>query len=193
MFFEPKIYSNMSSGSVEVICGSMFSGKTQELIRRLKRLKVAKKKFIIFKPAIDTRYDKNKIVSHNKDCINATTVNNIAEIKELISDEEVIAIDEAQFFDATLISLCNNLANEGKRVIICGLDMDYLGVPFGIMPLLMAISDRITKLHAVCSDCGNTANYSYRKGPDQNRIKIGEKDEYKALCRVCFNKKKNCE
>ena len=183
----------MSSGSVEVICGSMFSGKTQELIRRLKRLKVAKKKFIIFKPAIDTRYDKNKIVSHNKDCINATTVNNIAEIKELISDEEVIAIDEAQFFDATLISLCNNLANEGKRVIICGLDMDYLGVPFGIMPLLMAISDRITKLHAVCSDCGNTANYSYRKGPDQNRIKIGEKDEYKALCRVCFNKKKNCE
>ena len=193
MFFEPKIYSNISSGSVEVICGSMFSGKTQELIQRLKRLKVAKKKFIVFKPAIDIRYDKNKIVSHNKDFINATAVNNIAEIKNLISDEEVIAIDEAQFFDETLISLCNDLANNGKRIIICGLDMDYLGIPFGIMPSLMAISDSITKLHAVCSYCGDTANYSYRKGTDHNRIKIGEKDEYKALCRVCFNKKKNCE
>ena len=191
MFFEPKIYSNISSGSVEVICGSMFSGKTQELIRRLKRLKVAKKKFIVFKPAIDIRYDKNKIVSHNKDFINATAVNNIAEIKNLISDEEVIAIDEAQFFDETLISLCNDLANKGKRIIICGLDMDYLGVPFGIMPSLMAISDSITKLHAICSDCGDTANYSYRKSIDQDRIVIGEKDEYKALCRVCFyNKKK---
>ena len=193
MFFEPKIYSNISSGSVEVICGSMFSGKTQELIRRLKRLKVAKKKFIVFKPAIDIRYDKNKIVSHNNDFLNATVVNNIAEIKELISDEDVIAIDEAQFFDKTLISLCNDLANKGKRIIICGLDMDYLGVPFGIMPSLMAISDSITKLHAICSDCGDTANYSYRKGIDQDRIVIGEKDEYKALCRVCFNKKKNCE
>ena len=193
MFFEPKIYSKMSKGTVEVICGSMFSGKTQELIRRLKRLEIAKKKFIIFKPTIDVRYDKNKIVSHNKDCINATSVNNIAEIKEIISDEEVIAIDEAQFFDATLISLCNDLANSGKRVIICGLDMDYLGVPFGIMPSLMAISDSITKLHAVCSYCGDTANYSYRIGTDQNRIKIGEQEEYQALCRVCFNKKKNCE
>ena len=193
MFFEPKIYSNVSSGSVEVICGSMFSGKTQELIRRLKRLKVAKKKFIVFKPAIDIRYDKNKIVSHNKDFINATVVNNIAEIQNLISDEEVIAIDEAQFFDETLISLCNDLANKGKRIIICGLDMDYLGVPFGIMPSLMAISDSITKLHAICSDCGDTANYSYRKSIDQDRIVIGEKDEYKALCRVCFTNKKNCE
>ena len=191
MFFEPKIYSNISSGSVEVICGSMFSGKTQELIRRLKRLKVAKKKFIVFKPAIDIRYKKNKIVSHNKDSINATVVNNITEIQNLISDEEVIAIDEAQFFDETLISLCNDLANKGKRIIICGLDMDYLGVPFGIMPSLMAISDSITKLHAICSDCGDTANYSYRKSIDQDRIVIGEKDEYKALCRVCFcNKKK---
>ena len=191
MFFEPKIYSNVSSGSVEVICGSMFSGKTQELIRRLKRLRVAKKKFKVFKPAIDIRYKKNKIVSHNKDSINATVVNNIAEIQNLISDEEVIAIDEAQFFDETLISLCNDLANKGKRIIICGLDMDYLGVPFGIMPSLMAISDSITKLHAICSDCGDTANYSYRKSIDQDRIVIGEKDEYKALCRVCFyNKKK---
>ena len=193
MFFEPKIYSNVSSGSVEVICGSMFSGKTQELIRRLKRLKVAKKKFIVFKPSIDTRYKKNKIVSHNKDSINATVVNNIAEIQNLISDEEVIAIDEAQFFDETLISLCNDLANKGKRIIICGLDMDYLGVPFGIMPSLMAISDSITKLHAICSDCGDTANYSYRKSIDQDRIVIGEKDEYKALCRVCFYNTKNCE
>ena len=193
MFFEPKIYSNVSSGSVEVICGSMFSGKTQELIRRLKRLKVAKKNFIVFKPAIDIRYKKNKIVSHNQDSINATVVNNIAEIQNLISDEEVIAIDEAQFFDETLISLCNDLANQGKRIIICGLDMDYLGVPFGIMPSLMAISDSITKLHAICSDCGDTANYSYRKSIDQDRIVIGEKDEYKALCRVCFSNKKNCE
>ena len=193
MFFEPKIYSNVSSGSVEVICGSMFSGKTQELIRRLKRLRVAKKKFKVFKPAIDIRYKKNKIVSHNKDSISATVVNNIAEIQNLISDEEVIAIDEAQFFDETLISLCNDLANKGKRIIICGLDMDYLGVPFGIMPSLMAISDSITKLHAICSDCGDTANYSYRKSIDQDRIVIGEKDEYKALCRVCFYNKKNCE
>ena len=193
MFFEPKIYSNVSSGSVEVICGSMFSGKTQELIRRLKRLKVAKKNFIVFKPAIDIRYKKNKIVSHNQDSINATVVNNIAEIQNLISDEEVIAIDEAQFFDETLISLCNDLANKGKRIIVCGLDMDYLGVPFGIMPSLMAISDSITKLHAICSDCGDTANYSYRKSIDQDRIVIGEKDEYKALCRVCFYNKKNCE
>ena len=193
MFFEPKIYSNILSGSVEVVCGSMFSGKTQELIRRLNQLKIAKKKFIVFKPAIDIRYDKNKIVSHNKDCINATVVNNIAEMKDLISDEEVIAIDEAQFFDETLISLCNDLANKGKRVIISGLDMDYLGVPFGIMPSLMAISDSVTKLHAICSDCGNTASYSYRKSVDQDRIVIGEKDEYKALCRVCFNSKKNHE
>ena len=193
MFFEPKIYSNVSSGSVEVICGSMFSGKTQELIRRLKRLKVAKKNFIVFKPAIDIRYKKNKIVSHNQDSINATVVNNIAEMKSLISDEDVIAIDEAQFFDETLISLCNDLANKGKRVIISGLDMDYLGFPFGIMPSLMAISDSITKLHAICSDCGDTANYSYRKSIDQDRIVIGEKDEYKALCRVCFSNKKNCE
>ena len=190
MFFEPKMYSNISRGSVEVVCGSMFSGKTKELIRRIKQLKVAKKKFIVFKPAIDIRYDKNKIVSHNKDCIKATVVNNIAEMKSLISDEDVIAIDEAQFFDETLISLCNDLANKGKRVIISGLDMDYLGFPFGIMPSLMAISDSITKLHAICSDCGDTANYSYRKGSDQDRVVIGEKNEYKALCRVCFTKKK---
>ena len=128
---------------------------------------------IVFKPAIDIRYKKNEIVSHNKDSINATVVNNIAEIQNLISDEEVIAIDEAQFFDETLISLCNDLANKGKRIIICGLDMDYLGVPFGIMPSLMAISDSITKLHAICSDCGDTANYSYRKTIDQDRIVIG--------------------
>ena len=189
MFFESKIYSNISRGSIEVICGSMFSGKTQELIRRLKRLKVAKKKFIVFKPSIDIRYDENKIVSHNQDSINATSVNNSVEIEEVVSDEDVIAIDEVQFFDEYLVNLCYNFANQGKRVIVCGLDMDYLGVPFGIMPLLLAISDNITKLHAVCSDCGDTANYSYRKDKNQDRIKIGEKDEYKALCRVCFSKK----
>ena len=167
--------------------------KNSRTYTKTKKTEGCKKKFIVFKPSIDIRYNKNKIVSHNKDSINATVVNNIAEIQNLISDEEVIAIDEAQFFDETLISLCNDLANKGKRIIICGLDMDYLGVPFGIMPSLMAISDSITKLHAICSDCGDTANYSYRKSIDQDRIVIGEKDEYKALCRVCFYNKKNCE
>ena len=193
MFLEPKISSLRTKGSIEVICGSMFSGKTEELIRRLNRLKIAKKKIAAFKPVIDYRYNNKKIVSHNKNSIDATVIQKGEDIIKKITSEDVVAIDEAQFFDISLIATCTKLANSGKRVIVCGLDMDFLGNPFGIMPSILAIAEHVKKMHAICVSCGDIANHSFRINQDKNLIKIGEKKEYEALCRLCFFKKMNSE
>lgn len=175
-------------GRIEVICGSMFSGKTEELIRRLKRAKIAKQKIEVFKPKIDNRYDKKEVVSHDKNIFSSTSINSITALakKKLMSD--VIAIDEAQFFDDQLIKVSRDLANQGKRVIIAGLDMDYEGNPFGPMPKIMAIAEQVTKVHAICVDCGDLANFSSRIPADGTLILVGEKEAYKPLCRTCFNK-----
>ena len=176
-------------GRIEIICGSMFSGKTEELIRRLKRLKYANQSFKVFKPQIDTRNKKNIIKSHGKIEIIAETIINAKEILDLSADVDVIGIDEAQFFSEDLIDVCNTLANQGKRVIVAGLDMDFSGKPFGPMPNLMAIAEEVTKVHAVCSETGERALYSYRKGNDDNVLLLGEKDKYEPLSRKAFNSK----
>ena len=173
-------------GSIEVICGSMFSGKTEELLRRLKRGLFAKKKIIVFKPNIDVRYDEKKIVSHNKNQINSIIIKTPKEILGFVTDEDIIGVDEAQFFNASLINICTILANNGKRVIITGLDMDFLGNPFNPIPQLLSIAEKITKLHAICVDCGGLANHSFRKNNERKLIKLGEQDIYKPLCRTCF-------
>ena len=179
-------------GRIEVICGSMFSGKTEELIRRLKRLKYADQSFKVFKPEIDTRNKKNIIKSHGKIEIEAETVSNAKEILDLSSDVDVVGIDEAQFFSEDLLDVCNTLANGGTRVIVAGLDMDFSGKPFGPMPNLMAIAEEVTKVHAVCSETGEPALYSYRKGKNDNVVLLGEKDEYEPLSRKAFiSKMKN--
>tara|TARA_B100000902_G_scaffold228074_1_gene216530 strand:- start:1938 stop:2513 length:576 start_codon:yes stop_codon:yes gene_type:complete len=189
MFLESKISYLDKNGSIEVICGSMFSGKTEELIKRIKRLIIAKKKIAIFKPKIDKRYAKNKIVSHNKKSISAIEIKNSNEILNIVSNEDVVAIDEVQFFNTDLIKICIDLANSGKRVIVCGLDMDFLGKPFGIMPELLSISDHISKMHAICTNCRNIANFSFRKSNEKQLLKIGEKQDYQPLCRSCFYNK----
>lgn len=189
MFLENKINSTPRTGSIEVICGSMFSGKTEELIRRLKRARIAKQKVEIFKPEIDTRYDEEKVVSHDANTILSTPVKSSSQILLLANDVEVVGIDEAQFFDMELINVCNELANRGMRVIIAGLDMDYLGKPFGPMPGLMAIAEYVTKVHAICVDCGNLAQYSYRVGESDKLVLLGETDEYRPLCRGCFTRR----
>ena len=176
----------MQKGSIEVICGSMFSGKTEELLRRLKRAKFAKMKIAVFKPIVDSRYDNKKVVSHDKNIIHSTPVKKAKDILAHINEVQVVAIDEAQFFDENLIKVCNTLANKGKRIIIAGLDMDFLGEPFGVMPQLLAIAEQITKVHAICIDCGADANHSFRKTPEKDLIKLGERNEYKPLCRSCF-------
>ena len=179
-------------GRIEIICGSMFSGKTEELIRRLKRLKYANQSYKVFKPEIDTRNEKNIIKSHGKIEIEAETVSKAKEILDLSTDVDVIGIDEAQFFSEDLIDVCNNLANGGTRVIVAGLDMDFSGKPFGPMPNLMAIAEEVTKVHAVCSETGEPALYSYRKGKNDNVVLLGEKDEYEPLSRKAFiSKMKN--
>ena len=179
-------------GRIEVICGSMFSGKTEELIRRLKRLKYANQSFKVFKPEIDTRNEKNIIKSHGKIEIEAETVSKAKEILDLSTDVDVIGIDEAQFSSEDLIDVCNTLANGGTRVIVAGLDMDFSGKPFGPMPNLMAIAEEVTKVHAVCSETGEPALYSYRKGKNDNVVLLGEKDEYEPLSRKAFiSKMKN--
>ena len=190
MFLENSAHGNKQFGWIEVICGSMFSGKTEELIRRLKRAKIANQKIQIFKPSIDSRSDEY-IESHDKKKIKSITVKTAYDIFEIGKDFDVIGIDEVQFFDNDIISVCNSLANNGVRVIASGLDMDYLGHPFGPMPNLMAIAEYVTKLHAVCSETGNIANYSYRKKKEDSIILIGEEDEYKALSREMFFKKMN--
>ena len=184
MFIEPSL-SGERRGWIEVICGSMFSGKTEELIRRLKRVKIANLNAEIFKPAIDTRYDEVKIVSHDTNYIQSTPVNSSQNILLLAQDADVVGIDEAQFFDSEITNVCEQLALRCKRVIVAGLDMDYTGKPFGQMPNLLAIADYITKLHAICVKCGNIASISYRKSADNGQVLLGEKDVYEPRCRHC--------
>lgn len=187
MFIEPNT-SGEKRGSIEVICGSMFSGKTEELIRRLKRVKIANQKVEIFKPAIDVRYDEVKIISHDATAIHSTPVDNSQKILLLAEGVEVVGIDEAQFFDAEIATVCDELARRGIRVIVAGLDMDYLGKPFGQMPYIMAKADYVTKLHAICMQCGSIANYSYRKIPNEDQVMLGATDAYEPRCRKCYYK-----
>ena len=182
MFLENPVYNNEQFGWIEVICGSMFSGKTEELIRRIKRAKIANQKIKVFKPIIDSR-SKNFIESHDESKLECIEVKSSNEILKKIDNCDVIAIDEAQFFDDQIVSVCNKIANNGIRVIIAGLDMDYLGNPFGPMPNLMAISEYVTKVHAVCKQSGNIANYSFRKNNKKDIVVIGEKDKYEPLSR----------
>lgn len=186
MFLENVIHTHKRKGCIEVICGSMFSGKTEELIRRLKRAQFAKQKVEIFKPAVDTRYDDVKIVSHDSNSIHSTPVPASANIILLATDVDVVGIDEAQFFDDGLAAVCNQLANSGVRVIVAGLDTDYLGKPFGPMPGLLAIAEHVTKVHAICMRCGNIANHSHRISEDEGLVVLGEKNNYEPLCRDCF-------
>ena len=165
----------------------MFSGKTEELIRRLNRAKIAKQKIQIFKPVLDQRYHQENIVSHNDNYIRSTPVSHSSEIVELAGDCEVVGLDEAQFFDEDIVNVCDQLANSGKRVIVAGLDMDYLGKPFGCTPHLMAIAEFVTKVHAICMVCGEVASHSYRLSPSNERVLLGETDLYEARCRRCFN------
>nr|WP_314755495.1 thymidine kinase [uncultured Prevotella sp.] len=175
-------------GRIEVVCGSMFSGKTEELIRRMKRAKFARQSVVIFKPAIDTRYSEEDVVSHDKNSIPSTPIDSSGSILLLSSGIDVVGIDEAQFLDDGLISVCNDLANRGIRVIVAGLDMDYKGIPFGPMPGLCAIADEVTKVHAICVKCGNLAYVSHRLVADDKRVLLGEQAEYEPLCRECYQK-----
>jgi thymidine kinase len=184
MFIEPN-FRGERRGWIEVICGSMFSGKTEELIRRLKRVEIAHLKAEIFKPSIDTRFDEQKIVSHDENKIQSTPIDNSQTILLLAQDVDVVGIDEAQFFDNEIANVCETLALKGMRVIVAGLDMDYQGKPFGQMPNLLAIADYITKLHAICVVCGNIANVSYRKVKTGGQVLLGEKDLYEPRCRIC--------
>ncbi|MCQ2243922.1 MAG: thymidine kinase [Bacteroidaceae bacterium] len=175
-------------GRIEVICGSMFSGKTEELIRRMKRAEFAHQKVEIFKPAIDVRYSEEDVVSHDKNYIPSTPLDSSSSILLLSSDIDVVGIDEAQFFDEGLVHVCNELANRGVRVIVAGLDMDYKGVPFGPMPALCAIADEVTKVHAICVKCGALAYVSHRLVAGDKRVLLGETQEYEPLCRACYQK-----
>ena len=188
MFLETPAYNKEQFGWIEVICGSMFSGKTEELIRRIKRAKIANQKFKVFKPTIDSR-SKNFIESHDDSKLESTEVKLSTDILNKIKNCDVVAIDEAQFFDNEIVNVCNQLANKGIRVIIAGLDMDYLGNPFGPMPNLMAIAEYVTKVHAVCKTSGNIANYSFRKNKKKDIVVIGEKDKYEPLSRAVYFKK----
>jgi thymidine kinase len=187
MFTEPKYHSSQSKGWIEIICGSMFSGKTEELIRRLNRARIAQQQVEVFKPAIDIRYHETEIVSHNNTSREAIPVQSSLNILLMHQDATVIGIDEAQFFDDEIVYVCQTLAMQGKRVIVAGLDMDYLGNPFGPMPKLMAIAEYVTKVHAICMICGDLATHSYRKTMNQSQIMLGEKESYEARCRHCFN------
>jgi thymidine kinase len=187
MFLEHKHQQWPKRGWIEVICGSMFSGKTEELIRRLKRAQIAKLKVEIFKPKIDNRYSEAQIVSHDANAIVSTAVSSATEILLQASDCEIVGIDEAQFFDGELPFVCTKLANTGVRVIIAGLDMDFTGKPFGPMPQLLAIAEYITKVHAICMHCGELAHNSYRLADDSVQILVGEKESYVPLCRTCYN------
>lgn len=190
MFLEHPYNRQSRRGWIEVIVGSMFSGKTEELIRRLKRAKIARQKVEIFKPEVDKRYHETNVVSHDENAISSTAVQSSSQILLYVNDADVVGIDEAQFFDNQLSDVCNNLANNGIRVIVAGLDMDYLGKPFGPIPALMATAEYVTKVHAVCIECGNLAQHSHRTVADKNLVVLGEKDSYEPLCRVCFRKKR---
>ena len=185
MFLE----NSKKSGCIEVICGSMFSGKTEELLRRIRRAEFANQKIELFKPAIDTRYDETEVVSHNENSRLSTPVNNSSEILLYVNmnDVQVVAIDEVQFFDDGIVDVCNQLANVGIRVIGRGLDMDFRGVPFGPMPKLMAVAEYVSKQHAICTRCGDLAHFSHRIVANEQQVLLGEKDAYEPLCRHCFN------
>ncbi|AGY53159.1 Thymidine kinase [Bacteroidales bacterium CF] len=183
MFLE----SAKKSGWIEIICGSMFSGKTEELIRRLKRAKFANLKVEIFKPKVDTRYSEEDVVSHDSNAIRSTAVDSPMSILLYASDVDVVGIDEAQFFDDSIVEVCQQLAANGVRVIVAGLDMDYLGKPFGSMPALMAVAEYVTKVHAICVRCGDLAHHSHRLTKSDKLVMLGEKDTYEPICRHCFN------
>jgi len=190
MFLENSIKKTGKSGWIEVVAGSMFSGKTEELIRRLKRAQIAKLKVEIFKPALDTRYSETEIVSHDSKTIHSIPVKESSCILEKIEEVDVVGIDEAQFFDEGIVDVCNVLANKGVRVIVAGLDMDFAGKPFGSMPALMGISEYVTKVHAICMKCGNLANFSHRTSASKSLVELGETDKYEPLCRSCYNEAK---
>ena len=173
-------------GRIEVICGSMFSGKTEELIRRLKRARIAKQRVEIYKPVVDTRYSEEEVVSHDSNALSSTPIDSSASLLLMTADADVVGIDEAQFFDDGLVDVCRELANRGKRVIIAGLDMDFKGVPFGPMPALCAIAENVTKVHAICVRCGDLAYISHRIVEGENRVMLGETQEYEPLCRHCY-------
>ena len=189
MIYHEDVFKRVTElgGSIEVICGSMFSGKTEELIRRLRRAQIAKLSVEIFKPRTDTRFDDTAVVSHNANYIHSTPVDHSSSILLLGSEVQVVGIDEAQFFDEELPNVCNILANRGVRVIVAGLDMDYRGQPFGPIPALMAIAESITKVHAVCVRCGNPALNSYRLTTERSTVLLGEKESYEPRCRVCYS------
>jgi thymidine kinase len=187
MLIEKNIPSR--TGWIEVICGSMFSGKTEELIRRLNRARIAKQKVEIFKPAMDTRYSEEQIVTHDAHAILSTPVQSASQILLMVNDVNVVGIDEAQFFDSEITTVCNTMANNGIRVLVAGLDMDFLGAPFGPMPSLIASAEYVTKLHAVCMSCGDLAHYSHRIVKNKHQVMLGEKDAYEPLCRKCYLEK----
>ncbi len=188
--FESELQKHLhqnKSGWIEVVCGSMFSGKTEELIRRITRALIAKQSVKIFKPVVDVRYSKNEVVSHNKNTVGAFVISESIQILDLAKDCDVVGIDEAQFFDLELPNVCQELANQGKRVIIAGLDMDYKGIPFGAMPVLLSVAEFVTKVHAICLRCGGLAAYSHRlDSTNEETILLGETDRYEPLCRNCF-------
>lgn len=189
MFLENKANRNINRGWIEVVCGSMFSGKTEELLRRIRRAKFANQKIELFKPAIDVRYDDEEVVSHDSTSMLSTPVHNSAEILIYVNIEtvEVVCIDEVQFFDEGIVDVCKKLADNGIRVIVAGLDMDFTGKPFGAMPQLMATAEYITKTHAICVKCGDLAHYSHRLVANKKQVLLGEKDSYEPLCRHCYN------
>jgi thymidine kinase len=189
LFIEPRVGTRRDAprrGWIEVVCGSMFSGKTEELIRRLTRARIARQQVEIFKPALDTRYHVEDVVSHNANSIRSTPVSLPAEILLLAAGSDVVGIDEAQFFDGSLVEICGQLADNGVRVIVAGLDMDYLGRPFGPVPALLATAEFVTKVHAVCVCCGEIASYSFRMVASESQVLLGETDSYEARCRPCF-------
>jgi len=187
-FLENSIRAAERGGSIEVITGSMFSGKTEELIRRLRRAQFAGLKVAIFKPSLDKRYSESWVVSHDDKSIISTPVDNPSAILLLAGDVNVVGIDEAQFFDNSIVEVCNTLADSGIRILVAGLDMDFMGNPFGPMPALLSIAEYVTKVHAICMRCGNLAQYSFRKSEEEQVVLLGEKNLYEPLCRSCFNK-----
>ena len=190
-FLENSVRTDGKRGSIELITGSMFSGKTEELIRRLRRAQFAGLKVEIFKPSLDKRYSETRVVSHDDKSINSTPVDNAASILLLAGECDVIGVDEAQFFDQSIVDVCNELADNGKRLVVAGLDTDFMRIPFGPMPALLAIAEYVTKVHAICMRCGNLAQYSFRKSNEAQQVLLGEKDIYEPLCRSCYNKAHN--
>lgn len=188
MFLENKVDKSEKRGWIEVIAGSMFSGKTEELLRRLRRAGIARQRVEIFKPLVDNRFSEDEVVSHDSNSIRSTPVESSGNILLLSSNVEVVGIDEAQFFDYNLVNVCNQLAGQGVRVIVAGLDMDFKGIPFGPMPGLMASAEYVTKVHAICMRCGDLAQYSLRKSQSEKLVELGASDHYEAVCRACYHK-----